>query len=403
MGSSTSKTKLESTALWALLGILATIILGVPGIYYTVHEKHPHVSYEIVNHSEVLDVHQPVKDLEIRYRGEDIYAQKKNLRVLTIMIRNDGEVHIKQEDFDKSMPWGLQLAGGQLVDRPKLIGDNSSYIHENINLAAATNNLITFQKIIFEREKYFAVELQILHRIDDEPQLTVVGKIAGIENPVVTISQKDRGATNFWQQVFYGNLSVQLVRILIFGAGVVIILIAILFIVVVVSEAISECKKKRVIKQMDVYLGALLRGKSESDQKFTKQLLVHSKGKLESLEKSRTFLQDPEKVKLFLNSIGDDSVKRGKFPSLVEWDARIGSRFVDADIEPFEFGFACGLFFCRSQGQKGFSLRPDTVKTLDELIEHIRENEIPPRLRKQLGSLNWWDLSNKTTVEVSVC
>jgi len=146
MGDQLQKRRFETATFWALLGILATVIVGVPAIYLAAHEKRPHVSYEIVGDSKVLDVHQPVKELEIRYRGEDIYAQRKNLRVLTITIRNDGEVHIRQTDFDESMPWGLQLNGGQLVDVPKLVSCNSDYIRDNINLQTTTNNLELIRK-----------------------------------------------------------------------------------------------------------------------------------------------------------------------------------------------------------------------------------------------------------------
>jgi hypothetical protein len=95
MGDQTNKKKIEKATIWALLGILFTVTLGVPAIYLAVHEKRPHVSYEIVSDSKILDVHQPVKELEIRYRGEDIYAQKKNLRVLTTFPRWSSSASIR--------------------------------------------------------------------------------------------------------------------------------------------------------------------------------------------------------------------------------------------------------------------------------------------------------------------
>jgi hypothetical protein len=90
-------------AFWALVGVLVTVVLGIPSIYYAVHEKQPHILYEIVSESEVLDARQPLQQLEIRYKGEDIYAQKKSLRVITLLVRNDGEVHIRPDDLAKQL------------------------------------------------------------------------------------------------------------------------------------------------------------------------------------------------------------------------------------------------------------------------------------------------------------
>ena len=59
------RTRLERTAMWALAGILATILVGAPPLYWAFRGAKPHISYLLVAESNVLDVHKPVQDLEV--------------------------------------------------------------------------------------------------------------------------------------------------------------------------------------------------------------------------------------------------------------------------------------------------------------------------------------------------
>jgi len=74
---------------------------------------------------------------------------------------------------------------------PKVVSCNSDYIRNNINLQVSTNNTIIFQKIIFERDKYFTIRILLLSRAYEEPELRVVGKVAGIEDQEVVNNHRD--------------------------------------------------------------------------------------------------------------------------------------------------------------------------------------------------------------------
>src|SRR5207244_478191 len=152
--------------------------------YLAMKSPKPSVRYSIVYESNVLDVHNPLKDLTILYRGEDLRAQKKNLRIIRVKVVNNGQVDIKQGDFDQTEPWGLQLKNAQLVETPKILESNSDYILSKLAVTQ-TNNVIEFTKVIFEREKFFTLELQVLHDVGQNPELSPLGKIVGIEKQVV--------------------------------------------------------------------------------------------------------------------------------------------------------------------------------------------------------------------------
>jgi hypothetical protein len=403
MGDQTKKKRIEKATIYALLGILFTVILGVPAIYLAVHEKRPHISYEILGDSKVLDVHQPVKDLEIRYRGEDIYAQKKNLRVLTITIRNDGEIHIRPIDFDPSMPWGLQLKGGQLVDIPKLVADNSEYIHDNINLQSTTNNLIIFQKIIFERGKYFTIELQILHHAEVEPQLEVLGKIAGIETSTIIRNQKDNGGPNFWASVFYGSLTVQLVRIFVFVVGTVLLLFTIIFLIVTISDTLTSRKVKKKEQIIEAFLGPLLGAKDATASQYLRKLLSLSKGDIQRLQELKAFLANPIQTKPFLQSVAKSDFSRPQIKQLPailrreNFPPRIARRYPDGHLVP-QFDFSNSMFVAKRLGSDELTIRQEIIPLIDELMTYLDKNQMPAKLAKILSDNFSSSLTSGTTI-----
>ena len=388
MGDPSKKRRIEMATIYALLGILATVILGVPAIYLAIHEKRPHISYDITGDSKVLDVHQPVKDLEIRYRGEDIYALKKNLRVLTITVRNDGEIHIRPMDFDPSMPWGLQLKGGQLVDVPKLVGNNSEYIRDNINLQATTNNLVIFQKIIFERDKYFTIELQVLHRTEEEPELEVMGKIAGIETSAVIRNQKNNGAPNFWTSVFYGSLAVQLTRVGVFAVGIIVLLISIIFLLVTITDAITSRKAKKVALKIEAYLEPLLNGRDARISGYFQKLLSLSQGDVKRLKELKDFFANPAETKLFLLCVEKSEFSRHqmkRFPVILRREIVVSQIKTVTPDGHLRLDLSDSLFVTKRPENGGLTIRPEILPVLDELISYLDRIQIPTELKKLLS------------------
>lgn len=369
------------TVFWGLLGIFATVVLGMPAIYYAVHEKQPHISYELIGDSKVLDVHQPVKELEIRYRGEDIYAQHKNLRVWTITVRNDGETHVKQEDFDKTMPWGIMIKDAQIVDVPKLISCNSDYVSNNISLALVSNNVVTFQKIIFEREKYFTVEIQLLHRADNEPSAEILGKIAGIERQTLTANHKDNGSVGFWASVFSGSVSVQLLRLIIYVAGTIIFAILIISTLAWATTTHSSSKRKKLKHLMASYLEPILTGRTDLERDRLESLFIKSEANIDDLRKTKDFLAHPDNLQTFLVSLNDLDIPLPK-------EAAAFPKTIRRNMAGVVFGEEKNLFADYSRHESKYFLRPGIFDELEELIRHLEATALPPKLMAFLAQQN---------------
>ncbi|MGA2173588.1 MAG: hypothetical protein ABSH38_01260 [Verrucomicrobiota bacterium] len=381
MSEQSEKRTLEKATIWALIGVLATVLIGVPGIYYAIHEKQPHISYELVGDSKVLDVHQPVKELEIRYRGEDIYALKKNLRVLTLTVRNDGEVHIKQADFDQTMPWGISIKGGQIVDVPKVVSFNSDYIRNNINPQVASNNLIIFQKIILERNKYFTIEIQLLNRVEEEPELHIVGKIAGIENPIINNNRKENAVPGLWTSVFYGTLSVQLVRLVVFIVGTIILIAIVVLLIIAGSTVERYYKNQSFRRRVNRFLEPLLVGKDQIEREYLRRLFIRTQGNIDILKDLKLLFSNPDNVSLFLRNINREyehlATLTNTSPTAIAYRVAI-SRL------PSLHGQG-SLVYKQSPDGKGFILHTEFLPAIDELIAYMSRIEPPLKLRKLLG------------------
>ncbi|MBM3303037.1 MAG: hypothetical protein FJY85_24200, partial [Deltaproteobacteria bacterium] len=152
---------------WNVIVVLLGLAVGIGGLavglYSAFHERLPNLTYEITNEADVFDVYQPRSDLVVVFQGEDIQARNLNLRILTIRISNAGEADILQDRYDQTIPWGLQIRNGKVVEQ-RLLTSNSSYLMANVEPTLADENTLMFSKVIFERRKYFVVEIVVLHQ-----------------------------------------------------------------------------------------------------------------------------------------------------------------------------------------------------------------------------------------------
>ena len=71
---------------WSFVGVLLALA-GVLYIYFSEFvAKSPTVSYVIANETNVLDVRQPVSELQIFFDGQNISEQRMTLRAYKLMM-----------------------------------------------------------------------------------------------------------------------------------------------------------------------------------------------------------------------------------------------------------------------------------------------------------------------------
>jgi hypothetical protein len=220
------------------------LVIGLLSIYFTLRDRKTHLTMDIAAESNVLDVLHPIPELSILFQGQDIGKENSNLKVLTVRVVNDGESNIHEDDFDSHMPFGLQVDGGTVV-RAQVAGSNSPYLAGNLHPQLQTPNRVLFDKIIFDRRKFVAVELLVLHSKDQQPRVRAFGKIAGIEEISVTNSFQDHAQQGFWEQVFQGQPVVQITRAITYGLATLVACIGIGFGIGGILSLVSRWRKSR--------------------------------------------------------------------------------------------------------------------------------------------------------------
>ena len=205
----------------------------------------PRMTFEILRETDVLDVRTPVEDLQITFQDEDIQGENLNLRIYAMRVVNNGEVDILQNHFDQDQIWGLQVSQGRVIEA-RLIGSSSAYLSSKANPQVIRENTVEFAKAIVEKGQFFTFNMLVVHAKDATPEIIPLGKVAGIDEIVVTRAPVETEGPGFLSDLFAGGWPVQLVRAVLFLLGAAVVLG--LFAAAVLSYAFltSAIRRRRI-------------------------------------------------------------------------------------------------------------------------------------------------------------
>jgi hypothetical protein len=246
--------KVEERVTWSFVSIVLAILFFGVSIFFFLYEPKPNVTFEVLNEANVLDIHKPLRDLSIFFQGNDIQRKKLNLRIFTIRIENSGKVNILQNNYDQNDIWGFQVVGAKIIE-VRLLNSNDSYIESNLNPHIYNGDIVRFKKIVFDRGKFFTLEVLVLHEKDKLPNIIPLGKIAGIDKitPIKSWIEKER--KTFWTELLYGSLVVHIVRFPVYFVLLVIFSLAIGLPLAGISSLLEGRKKKLRRKMAEEILG----------------------------------------------------------------------------------------------------------------------------------------------------
>lgn len=189
--------------------VVIGVILGIWAGYDQIFKK-TSVFSQVISETNVLDINEPLKDLQINFQGENIQEKKLNLKIYRIKIENTGGTNITQNDFDQGGSWGIKIAGGRIIET-RIIDSNSEYVKKDLSPSIQSSDFVSFNKIIFDKGEFFIVELLVLHDKDAPPVLYRTGKIAGIQDNEVKILAPEHNEP-FLKTLFYGSWWIQIIR-----------------------------------------------------------------------------------------------------------------------------------------------------------------------------------------------
>ena len=300
MTTSTTKPTMPWNLTLTVIGVLITVVsLGL-----TLYPPRADVSFQVASETNVLDIHKPLRDLAILFRGKDIQHEQLNLRIVTLRVENTGRVDILEGYYDHSQPWGFTVENGDIIES-RVTGGNDRYLVERARMAKLASGMVEFPKCILECGKYFTLEILIVHKKDAEPQIVPVGKIAGVQSVRVVSLSTEHSAGSVVSRAFGGGFWVNLLR-LAAALLVVVILIWMLLWLGYVREKIKRTWRRRQRKRNVEEMGkdGILRA-NRAHRFFANLYTLHG---LDALETLAAFLNRPVPPDLVHGAISSDTV-----------------------------------------------------------------------------------------------
>ena len=342
-----------------------SLVIGLIALYYTVRRTRTNLVVDVTSESNVMDVRTPLRDLSILFQGQDIQKQNSNLRILGVRLVNDGDTNILENSFDSRIPWGLGIDGGRLIEA-RVTGSDSQYLSDNLHPRITGGDEVEFDKVIFDRGKYVALELLVLHDKNVEPQVRPVGKIAGMDFIPIRNSFRERDQEGFKAKVFKGPLPVQIVRTIAYSFIGLSTVVVVGFTIMGIGSIPSRIKR-RFRRKWVRYLPR--EGSPEKEKKRQALLDVFVENGLPGLKRIQNMLNNEESLaKMFGARFMPIEQAVDLRPQLVAPMTFVGSNFYLPS--PFEPLVEAGLV---RRGDKTIEVDPEGSELLSKLIAQVSE------------------------------
>lgn len=163
------------------VGFLWGTALSLIGIWLSIQDRKPAITFTTVAESNVLDVHTPLPELDIRYRGASLQSAGHNLKIITLRVANTGDVDILPSHYDPRAPWGFYVTAGRIAE-VRVLSASSDYVRETIAPAIVQPNRVALGQIMLDTNASAELQLLVLHPATMQPAIRAAGKVAGISS-----------------------------------------------------------------------------------------------------------------------------------------------------------------------------------------------------------------------------
>ncbi|MDB2414084.1 hypothetical protein N9W32_04265 [Flavobacteriaceae bacterium] len=241
---------LDKNFSWSFMGFLVGII-GIGFAVYTIYfyQEKPNIEYYQLTNTSVLDLKENVTKLDVIYDSTSIKKNRQSLRVVTIKILNSGNEDLGPQHYDKTVPLGLKIKGGVIVETPQIIETSNEYISERLKINWLSENEISFSQFIINQNESFTLKLLLLTQENIIPELSATGYITGLGKPTLRTDFNKPEEKSFLARVFEGNFLIHIVRSILYFVIFVISLIAIFISVITISESRNKRKRKSIVNK----------------------------------------------------------------------------------------------------------------------------------------------------------
>ncbi len=237
---------LGSGLAWSIIGA----VVGVAGLLVTLHRNTPDLRVVVTNESNVFDVHQVVAGLKVEMNGEDLLEQRRNLRLVSVTVRNDGDAALLPTALDSSVPWGIEIANANVIEA-RVARTSSQYLREQLHLTIEAPSKVLFSSFIVDPGESVALDILVLHDASVEPRVGFLGKVAGTSQVPVESASGSEDQDGLWSWLsrgFEGTAAIQVIRVVGYSA-LGLISFVVLIVALVASgntiESIASWRRRR--------------------------------------------------------------------------------------------------------------------------------------------------------------
>jgi len=243
--------KYPSSFLGLVVGIIALmvgIIIGFLGIYLTLfYEKKPEILFDVISNYRVYDIRENIGSLQISFEGENIKEKGLTLSLITIRIANTSRVDILKTFFDEKDPLGLEINSSRII-KYDVIATSNQYLNDTLKITQNNDNSLALAPIIIESDQFITLKLLVIHPEKLTPKITPFGKVAGVKQ--IKVQEEPQSGTLIlnWSRAYSGDVIIQVIRIVIYGFGLVILVISIIISHITIPELLETRKRKKYVK-----------------------------------------------------------------------------------------------------------------------------------------------------------
>lgn len=232
-----------------IITVLGTIAAIISIYVFFFQDNEVRLQYEIITNTNVLDIKAELTRLDITYNGKSLKEKNEHLRIINLRIINRGNKNILKDYFDDNDLVGFYISNGKLIEKPEVIETSSQYLKNNLQIRIDAFGKVRFSKIILESNEYFLLKLLVLHKSNQLPDISAIGKIAGMKQIQVINLLEPKDQKPFFIQVFSGPFLIQIVRAILYFLIVIVIISGITFIIFKINRLIQKYKRKKIVSE----------------------------------------------------------------------------------------------------------------------------------------------------------
>jgi len=172
-----------SFAGWAV-GVIGVALAIYFGLFYRVL---PHIAFEIVSNTEIVDIHEDSTKLDVSYGGKSLKAAGDTLTVILLRVVNDGNAAVRMDAYTPDAPLGFTINEGEIIESPQIAEASSDYLRGTMKASLVNGKEVTFSRTILNANASATFKILVIHRAESGIVVDVspIGVIADIDSITV--------------------------------------------------------------------------------------------------------------------------------------------------------------------------------------------------------------------------